>query len=253
MAANTAPIFSKLGSIQCALLTTQATTDYAGISPYNKEVFSADATNGGFCQKLRFKAKGANVATVARIYINEGPPNNQLAVAPTAPAGTPSTTGGTIIIGTYYAAIMAIMANGSYSPIGAFSTAVSTVTTATSSIAWTWTAVPGAVSYRIYISPWVAAGATYATYAVRYFTSVTNSYSQVAMAETGVFDDPIVGSQFLWGEVSLPLISAASATAGMPDIDYPMNIALPPGYEVYVGLGTTVASGWFCTSIGGVY
>jgi hypothetical protein len=39
----------------------------------------------------------------------------------------------------------------------------------------------------------------------------------------------------------------------MADIDYPMNIAMPPGYEVYVGIGTAVAAGWACVGIGGMY
>ena len=250
---NTDPIYSRAGYMGQSMILKAAANDYSGISPYNREVFAADATNGGFIQRLRFKALGANVATVARIYINRGVVNNQLCVAPTAPTGTPSTTGGTIIIGTYYATVIAIMAGGGQSPIGAFSAAVSTVTTATSSIAWAWTAVPGAVSYRIYVSPWVASGATYATFAQQYFTTATNSYSQTAMAETGVFDDPTVGNQFLYGELSLPLISAASATVAMADIDYPMNICLPAGYEVYVGLGTAVAAGWAVVGIGGVY
>jgi hypothetical protein len=241
------------------MILTTAANDYTGISPYNREIFTADATNGGLCGGVRFKARGTNITTVARIYINRGGINTQICVAPTAPTGTPSTTGGTIIIGTYYACVIAIMANGSQSPIGAFSAAVSTVTTATSSIAWAWTAVPGAVSYRLYVSPWVAAGATYATFAQRYFTSATNSYSQTAMGETGTFDDPTVGNQFLYGEVTLPA-TTASAVAATPDIDYlfisptgAVGLLLPPGYEIYVGLGTTVAAGWSVGGLGGAY
>lgn len=254
MAANTAPIFSKLGDIgQSMTLTAAATTDYTGVSPYVREVYSVDVTNGGFIQKLRFKAKGANVATVARVYINRGGLNTNFALAPTAPTGTPSETGGAMLTGNYYGVIIAIGPGDSQSVIGAFSTVVA-VTSATGigSISWTWTAVVGATKYRLYVSPW-STTTTYSTYATRYVESLTNSHSQTSMIEIGTFDDPTVGNQFIFGEVSLPLISAASATAGFADIDYQMNLALPPGYKIYVGIATTVAAGWICTGIGGTY
>lgn len=38
-------------------------------------VFTADAVNGGYAQKLRFRAAGTNVATVARVFINNGSTN----------------------------------------------------------------------------------------------------------------------------------------------------------------------------------
>jgi len=55
-----------------------------------------------------------------------------------------------------------------------------------------------------------------------------------------------------FGEIALP-VTTASATAGTPDVDYPMNIALPPGFRVYVGLGTAVAAGWVVTPVAGKY
>lgn len=254
MAANSDPIYSRLGHLGQSMVLKAAANDYTGISPYNREVFTADATNGGFIQRLRFKALGANVATVARIYINRGGVNTNFAVAATAPTGTPSATGGSMLTGNYYATVIAIGPGGSQTLIGAFSTVVAVSSaTAIGSIAWTWTAIPGATKYRIYVSPW-STGTTYSTYATRYAETVTNSYSQTTMLDdVGIFDDPTVGNQFLFGEISLPLISAVSATIGMADIDYPMNMALPPGYEVYVGLGTAVAAGWAVVGIGGDY
>ena len=47
--------------------------------------------------------------------------------------------------------------------------------------------------------------------------------------------------------------SGAIATAATVDVDYPMNLALPPGYALIVGLGTTVSAGWVVTAIGGTY
>lgn len=254
MAGNSDPIFSKVGAMGQSMILKAAAADYTGTSPYNREVFAADTTNGGFIQRLRFKALGTNVATVARIYINRGGINTNFATAMAAPTGTPSATGGSMLTGTYYATVIAIGPGGSQTPIGAFSLNVLVSSaTAIGSIAWSWTAVPGATKYRLYVSPWVASGATYATYATRYVESATNSYNQTAMiGEIGIFDDPTVGNQFLYDEVSLPATTAI-ATAATVTVDVPMNVALPPGYEVYVGLGTAVAAGWSVVGIGGAY
>lgn len=138
MPANTAPVYSRLGAIGLTTGQTSAQNTYDGAGANDTLVFTGDATNGNFIQRLRFKAKGTNVATVARIYINNG------------------STNGTAANNTFY------------------------------------------------------------------------------------------------GEISLPA-TTASATAATPDVDYAMNFALPPGYRIYVGLGTAVSAGWTVTTIGGVY
>jgi len=140
MAGNQAPIFSRvglIGGIGSTTLTTAA-ADYTGVSTNNILILTADSTNGSFVQRLRFKAIGTNVASVARIYINNGSVN----------------------------------------------------------------------------------------------TSATNNV--------------------LFGELSLPATTAATASATV-DLDYLMNFALPPGYKIYVGLGTTVAAGWVVSAIAGAY
>lgn len=246
MAANTDPIYSKQGNITRAAVLKTAAADYTGISPYNKEVFAADAINGSFIQRLRFKALGTNVATVARIYINDGDIAENFGAAIGAPTGIPSGTGGTIYAGTYYALIIAVDEKNRLTPIGTISLGVAATGT-TASISWSWTAVTGAVSYRVYIGNTNSAEAL-----TRYFTTATNSYTQTSMYINGTYDDPQVGNSKLYGEISLPATTAI-ATAATSDIDYPMNIALPPNYEVYVGLGTTVAAGWSVVPIGGNY
>jgi hypothetical protein len=73
MAANQNPIFSRVGDVQwntTDILASNATTDLTTGTSYL--VFTADATNGGYVQKLRFRALGSNVATVARVWINNG-------------------------------------------------------------------------------------------------------------------------------------------------------------------------------------
>ena len=139
MPANSSPIFSRLGDIgfTTANLTAAAAT-YTGANANDALCFTADITNGGYVQRLRFKAVGTNVATVARIYLNNGSTN---------------------------------------------------------------------------------------------LTAANNTF---------------------YGEVSLPAITATN-TAATVDIDYPMNLALPPGWRIYVGIATAVASGWNVTVIAGAY
>ena len=73
MPANTAPIFSKVGDIQWTtvpVVTANTTIDLTSGTSYL--VFTSDATNGGYVQKLRIRALGTNVATVMRVWINNG-------------------------------------------------------------------------------------------------------------------------------------------------------------------------------------
>jgi hypothetical protein len=144
MAANIDPIYSKLGDVSSDASTGMAPTFTTGSNTYDgtnanaKLVFTADATNGSYIQRLRFKAIGTNVASVARIFLNNG-----------------STNG----------------------------------------------------------------------------TATNNSF---------------------YGEVSLPATTAI-ATAATVEIDYPLNMALPAGFRVYVLIATTVAAGWVVTPVAGKY
>lgn len=76
MAGNAAPIYSRRGQVTrdgstgMNQLVTAAANDYDGAGANNSLIFTADATNGSFVQRIRFKAGGTNVASVARIFIN---------------------------------------------------------------------------------------------------------------------------------------------------------------------------------------
>lgn len=73
MPANTSQIFSRVGSVQWGTVATANTAkDGTGTVV---TVFTADATNGGRVERLRFRALGTNVATVARVFINNGSTN----------------------------------------------------------------------------------------------------------------------------------------------------------------------------------
>jgi hypothetical protein len=139
MPANLNPIFTRLGDIQwntTPILAANTTTDLTSGTSYL--VFTADTTNGGYVQKLRFRSLGTNVATVARIWINNG----------------------------------------------------LTVATAANNI--------------------------------------------------------------LFDEISLA-ISTVSQTSALAVYELPINTAIPPGYKLYITLGTAVAAGYTCATIGGKY
>ena len=93
MPANTQPIFSAQGSLQwAAAALTAANTAKDGTGTVTT-VFTADATNGGFAQKLLARAIGTNVATVLRVFANNGAvnttaANNALVAEYTLPATT---------------------------------------------------------------------------------------------------------------------------------------------------------------------
>ena len=71
MAANVQPIYSKVADIQWATAIVQSantTTDLTSGTIY--PIFTADTTNGGYVQRIRFRPLGTNAATVARVWIN---------------------------------------------------------------------------------------------------------------------------------------------------------------------------------------
>lgn len=72
MAANTAQIFSKIGDIQWigAVATANTTKDLTAGTIYL--VFTSDATNGGRVAKLIVQPLGTNIATVLRVWLNNG-------------------------------------------------------------------------------------------------------------------------------------------------------------------------------------
>ena len=72
MAANTSPIFTRTPDVQWigAVATANTTTDLTTGTVYL--AFTADATEGGFIQKLIFRPLGTNTASVARVWLNNG-------------------------------------------------------------------------------------------------------------------------------------------------------------------------------------
>ena len=57
------------------------------------------------------------------------------------------------------------------------------------------------------------------------------------------------------GEIQLPAVTV-SQTVAAPHIEYPLNMAIPPGYRISVTFGTTTGAsttGWAVTGVGGKY
>jgi len=76
MPANTNPIYTLAPDIEWgAYALSAANTTKSGTGTV-LTVFTADATNGGYVNKIRFRAAGTNVATVARVFINNGQTNS---------------------------------------------------------------------------------------------------------------------------------------------------------------------------------
>jgi hypothetical protein len=71
MPANTAPIFTLLPEIlwNTSVTAANTTTDLTSGTVY--DVFTG-GTNGSYVQKIRFRHVGTNVATVVRVWLNNG-------------------------------------------------------------------------------------------------------------------------------------------------------------------------------------
>lgn len=137
MAANTAPIFPLIPNIGFSPNITAANTAKDGTGTVNL-VFTADAVDGSRLEKLRVRPRGTNVASVLRVFLNNG--------------GDPTTA----------------------------------------------------------------------------------------------------SNNMLYDELSLPA-TTNTEVASIAGLEVPMNMSLPPGWRVYVTLGTAVAGGYAVTAVGGDY
>lgn len=99
MASNFNPIFTRVADVQWIsyIVTANTTADLTAGTSYL--LFTADATNGGYVQKARFRSTpaGNTTATVLRLWINNGSTtgtatNNILYDEITLPAVTASGT-----------------------------------------------------------------------------------------------------------------------------------------------------------------
>ncbi len=98
MPANSAPIFSKVAHVEWANGITAANTAKDGTGTV-ETVFTADATNGSYLQKLVVRPRGSNVASVLRVFLNNGASNATAANnALIAEIGLPATTNSEVVM-----------------------------------------------------------------------------------------------------------------------------------------------------------
>jgi hypothetical protein len=57
----------------------------------------------------------------------------------------------------------------------------------------------------------------------------------------------------LFGDLPLPSTTASATSVTGPELDYVMNMALPAGFRIFVGLATGVSAGWVVTPVAGQY
>lgn len=115
-------------------------------------------------------------------------------------------------------------------------------TDANALLAFTSDTTNGGYVQKIRFKPYNTAGSTASAATVaRIFI---NNGSAVGTATNNSF----------YADVSLPSYTH-TATAGTVEVEYPLNIALPAGYRLYIGLGTAPGStnGWAATVVAGVY
>lgn len=87
---------------------------------------------------------------------------------------------------------------------------------------------------------------------LRFTATGTNTASVARIYINNGTDQTTATNNSLFGQCSLPGTTAIN-TAATAEIDYPMGLALNPGFRIYVGLGTTVAASWICVAVGGKY
>ncbi len=64
--------------------------------------------------------------------------------------------------------------------------------------------------------------------------------------------DTVAANNILLGDFTMPAFTASTAAAS-PDITYPLGIAIPPGYRVYVTTAQTATATLHFTGVGGKY
>lgn len=74
MPGNNAPIFSKIAKASWVNGVTAANTAKDGTGTVDT-AFTADAVNGSYVQKMIIRPRGTNVASVLRVFLNNGAAN----------------------------------------------------------------------------------------------------------------------------------------------------------------------------------
>lgn len=87
---------------------------------------------------------------------------------------------------------------------------------------------------------------------LKFVATGTNTASVARIyLNNGSANTTATNNQFI-GQISLPGTTLIN-TAATAEPEYPLEMMIPPGFRLYVGLGTTVAASWICTAVAGDY
>ena len=280
MPGGTLPLFIQQPMLQWSntISTNNSTKDGTGIT-FEQPLVTGNIQNGTYVDYVRYRALGTTFATVARIFLNNGgvtsnAVNNSLIAEMTLPGQTWSET----ISIPEYTQFLKLSIPAGHNVYTCLANTVNTVS------GWDITAIGGHYGLppggsvpifvrtpKIFFSNNIITqnqtrfgGGTLAL--VYQSNSGNGSYldhirakaagtNAITVGRVWIFNGGIQGqanNYTLFTEVSLPAITL-SEVASTQDVPIPMKIGLPPNYNVYVTIGTTVAAGWAFTGVGGDY
>lgn len=89
---------------------------------------------------------------------------------------------------------------------------------------------------------------------IRFKAKGTNAASVARIYFNNGSTNTTAANNTFYGEITLPTTTASTTTATV-DVDYAINVALPAGYRIVIGISaaTTLAAGWVPTVIAGAY
>lgn len=277
----TTPIFIRRPKISWSnVITVISNTRDGTNTTFQQPLFSANTENGSYLDYIRVKSLGSNFTGVARIFLNNGgnttnAVNNSMMAEISLPISTWSETITTTDV-SYYTRLAI--------PAG-WNVYVSVANSINATAGWNFTAVggdyerlPGGAQPIFLQIPKMRQSNTLLTQN-QTRTGVAGTLTQVFAANTanGSYLDyikakplgtnvvtvariflnnggatTVVNNNVLFSEVNLPA-TTLSEVAGLTEIPIGMKLPLPPGYNVFVTLGTTVAAGWTFLGVGGDY
>jgi hypothetical protein len=237
---NTAPIFSRRGNIQgiTGFGAAAIGSDYSGQHVNNAQVFVADAASGSFVQSLRVKFQGATntQVSVMRIFVARNRANLVSTLGTPAAPTISGTSGGSLplLSGPYFAKVIADDAWGAHSAVSNESTTF-TLTGSDTALSVAFTPLTGAAGHDIFLGN-VTNGQM-----MKFEAGITSPFVITSLnGEWDTVSGYLGNAQFI-GELAIP-VWTASNTSVLPELIYPLNVALPPGHRILVGLGTALTS-----------
>lgn len=287
MAINTTPVFTGKFDIQWGAADGDggtagplktANTNQLGTGTV-LTVFTANATNGGFVKFIRVKHAGTNIASVLRIFINNGSTNTVAAnnslyeeiplhavtltesdvMSPSItlplnfflPAGYRIfvTVGTTIAAGVLVSVVGGDLTAGTanatpvYGKFGDVQWGPSIITSANTAFDGT-----GSNTSMVFVADGTNGGYIRSLRCTPVGTNAGPVALRVFINNGSAHTSALNNLFFTEGNLQNPTTSAVAVTGTV--VDVPLNIHLPAGYGILVTIATGVTNGWAITAIG---